>query len=399
MYSIGEYWQRGSAIVGNRLFPGHKKLNRLMIYATDLCDSACKHCLIWAKRPVKHLPAADIVKLMESRCVTSNTNIGLEGGEFMLHPEAHEILQWFYDHHRNYDILSNCLKPDSLIAAVRKYKPNRLYISLDGNEETYQYMRGKAGYQHVLQVIKALHKEVTISVMFTLSPYNDFADMEHVASVCKQYGIDLRVGLYNNIPLFDTYDKAHETEIGEQKQTKPLQYKDVAQLKEKIAATKELKQAELTNDPHLPQHDASKIHRRFADFIPEGIKDFKENYEYLALYEGWRRKQVQLKCFSIIESLVVLPNGDVPLCQNLDLVLGNIHQQKLDEIFNGKDAQQKQQHYMHNCNQCWLAFHRKYDVALYRTFEQVFGKWATGKMLGYYQWREDGNTRLKQALK
>lgn len=399
MYSIGEYWQRGSAIVGNRLFPGNKKLNRLMIYATDLCDSACKHCLIWAKRPVKHLPAADIVKLMESRCVTSNTNIGLEGGEFMLHPEAHDILQWFYDHHRNYDILSNCLKPDSLIAAVRKYKPQRLYISLDGNEETYLYMRGKAGYQHVLQVIKALHKEVTISVMFTLSPYNDFGDMEHVAAVCRQYGIDMRVGLYNNIPLFDTYDKAHETEIGEQKQTKPLQYKDVAQLKDKIEATKELKQAELTNDPHLPQHDASKIHRRFADFIPEGIKEFKENYEYLALYEGWRRKQVQLKCFSIIESLVVLPNGDVPLCQNLDLVLGNIHQQSLDEIFNGKEAQQKQQHYMHNCNQCWLAFHRKYDVALYRTFEQVFGKWATGKMLGYYQWREDGNASLKQVLK
>ena len=54
--------------------------------------------------------------------------------------------------------------------------------------------------------------------MFTLSPYNDFKDMQHVAGVCKQYGIDMRVGVYNNISFFDTIEKAHSTEIGGEKE-------------------------------------------------------------------------------------------------------------------------------------------------------------------------------------
>jgi len=147
MYDLSDYLQRGSKFLNNQLMPGHKKLSRLMIYATDLCDSACKHCLIWAKRPVQHLPAATIIGLMKSKCVNAATNIGLEGGEFMLHPEAMEILQWFHENHKNFDLLSNCLKPEKLIEAVKKYPPKRLYISLDGTEETYLYMRGKAGYR------------------------------------------------------------------------------------------------------------------------------------------------------------------------------------------------------------------------------------------------------------
>jgi hypothetical protein len=41
---------------------------------------------------------------------------------------------------------SNCLKPDRLISAVQTHKPHRLYISLDGSEETYLYMQ-ENGYK------------------------------------------------------------------------------------------------------------------------------------------------------------------------------------------------------------------------------------------------------------
>ena len=70
-----------------------------MIYATDLCDSACKHCLIWAKRPVHYLSFEKIKEIMQSRCITKNTAVGLEGGEFMLHPDAEKIMEWFYHNH------------------------------------------------------------------------------------------------------------------------------------------------------------------------------------------------------------------------------------------------------------------------------------------------------------
>ncbi|RYF96885.1 MAG: radical SAM protein, partial [Chitinophagaceae bacterium] len=227
MYKISDYISRGSAFLNNQLFPGNKKLSTLMIYATDLCDSACKHCLIWAKRPVNYLSFEKIVEIMQSKCITKATTVGLEGGEFMLHPDALKILSWFVENHPNFDLLSNCLQPEKLIAAVKQHTPKHLYISLDGDAETYLYMRGKAGYDSVIRVIEELKDILPISVMFTLSPYNDFKDMEHVAKVCKTHGVDMRVGIYNDIAFFDTVDKAHETDIGTKKTDPPLRYSKV----------------------------------------------------------------------------------------------------------------------------------------------------------------------------
>lgn len=137
----------------------------------------------------------------------------------MLHPDALKILEWFVANHPNFDLLSNCLQPEKLIQGVKKHPPRHLYISLDGDADTYLYMRGKAGYGSVIRVIEELKDLLPISVMFTLSPYNDFSDMEHVAKICKSYNIDMRVGIYNDIAFFDTVDKAHETEIGVKKFT------------------------------------------------------------------------------------------------------------------------------------------------------------------------------------
>ncbi|MBS1914777.1 MAG: radical SAM protein [Bacteroidetes bacterium] len=394
MYNFESYIRRGLTFINNQAFPGNKKLSTLMIYATDLCDSACKHCLIWAKRPVSFLPYEKIIEIMGSNCITSHTNIGLEGGEFMLHPDAEKILEWFHKNHRNYDLLSNCLKPEGLIDAVKKYLPKRLLISLDGTPDTYLHMRGKAGYESVVRVIENLKEVVPVSVMFTLSPYNDFSDLQHVAEVCKKYGIDMRVGIYNDIAFFDTLDKAHETDIGSHKDEQPLQFGDIKSLKDAgvFEKNKIKRQAEESADITRPVHDMTKHFENFTNSIPPIVKEFKENYDFLVLYNEWRQNNVKLKCFSILDSLVILPNGDVPICQNLDLKIGNVFKDNLDKIFNGEDARALQKKYVHDCNLCWLNFHRKYDVILYRTFEKSFGKTVTSKLFGYYQWSADGKS-------
>ncbi len=390
MYGIKNYINRAALFANNNLRPGKKKLATLMFYATDLCDSGCKHCLIWAKRPVKHLPFEKFKEIMQSDCVTKNTMVGLEGGEFLLHPEWDKIMGWLSENHPNFDLLSNCLKPDEAIDAVKRFPPKRLYISLDGTKETYKYMRGKDGYDSVLKVIKACKDLVPISTMFTLSPYNNFDDMKHVAEICKEYGVDMRVGVYNDIAFFDTVEKAHETDIGLKKDDTVLRYKDVKNTKEAILEKNiALKTAERA-DINIAKHDSEKLAEYdFKSSIPNIIKDFEENYDFLVLYDEWRRKRLKLNCYSILDSLVVHPDGNVPICQNLDISLGNVNENSLDDIFNGKATQAIQKDHVHNCNQCWINFHRKYDVVLYRNLEKFFPKKAIGKMFGYYQWEED----------
>ena len=97
--------------------------------------------------------------------------------------------------------------------------------------------------------------------------------------------------------------------------------------------------------------------------------------------------------------LVVHSNGDVPLCQNLDVVLGNIHEQSLDEIFNGASACQTQCHYSHHCNDCWINFHRKYDIILVRNFERLLPKCLIEKFYGPYQWTADPKQTYRKHLK
>lgn len=400
MYGIKNYINRASLFANNNLRPGKKKLATLMFYATDLCDSACKHCLIWAKRPVKHLPLEKIKEIMQSDCVTKNTMVGLEGGEFLLHPEAMEIMQFLSENHPNFDLLSNCLKPEGTIEAVKKYPPKRLYISLDGNKETYKYMRGKDGYESVLKVIEGCKDIVPISTMFTLSPYNNFDDMKHVAEICKKYGVDMRVGVYNDIAFFDTVEKAHETDIGKKKDDTLLTYKEVKNNKSIIEQKNlELSVLEKENITEAKHNHESLEAYDFKSFIPPIIKEFEENYDFLVLYDEWRRKKLNINCYSILDSLVVHPDGNVPICQNLDTSLGNVYEQSLDEIFNGSSSQEIQKHHVHNCNQCWINFHRKYDVVLYRNLEKFFPKAAINKMFGYYQWEDDAKATYSKYMK
>jgi MoaA/NifB/PqqE/SkfB family radical SAM enzyme len=349
MYKLGDYIERGNRMLHNAAFPKRRKLSTLMVYATDLCDSRCQHCLIWKKRPVQYLPKEVIFGLMENRCVTRHTKVGLEGGEFLLHPDSREIIQWFHQHHPNFDLLSNCLKPESLIEAVKGNPPSRLFISLDGDEATYKEMRGKDGYAKVLQVITTLKSIVPISVMYCVSPWNTMEDLRHVAEVCKFHGVDLRIGIYSNIKFFDTQDEAYKGDsLGK---------------------------------------------------IPEIVKEFKENYDYLLLYEQWRAGKLVLPCKSILDSVVVLPNGDVPICMNLDVKLGSIHTHTLDQILAQDAVQATLQHHHDHCNGCWINFHRKYDLILFRQLERFFPQQVVRKLFGYYQWSETPGDRYREVLR
>ena len=299
MYSIYDYAYNGLLYLNNIMRPRHKRLSQLMIYSTTACQSRCKHCNIWQKK-VEHLSLEDIKRIMQSRCVTKRTTVGLEGGEFILHPQAEEIMAWFHEHHPNYTLLSNCLAPRRVIDAVRRYQPRHLYVSLDGGRETYQRMRGRDGYDRVIEVVEALKDEVPLSLMFCLSPWNTFDDMAYVIDVAKHYGIDIRIGIYGTMAYMKAPLSSPEGDTNAS-----------SSLKKSIEA------------PSGAVWGASSGDERGA---LGALLQTQENYDFVALYDQWRNGHLRLRCQSIMSCLVVHSNGDVPLCQNLDVVLGNIHE-------------------------------------------------------------------------
>lgn len=323
-----------------------------MIYATDLCNARCKHCYIWDKKPKHSLPFEQIKKIVKSKAVTKNTLIGLEGGEFILHPEYEKIIKYLKTEHPNFDLLSNCVNLFKLISIVKQYPPKRLYLSLDGLETTHNNMRGvKDLYPKVIKAIEELHAIVPISVMFTLSPFNDFGDLKAVINICKNYGVDLRIGIYNNMEYFETKVNVDDTDS--------LSY----QIKD----------------------------------IPEEVKIFDENYDFMALYTSYRNKQVVLPCLSIRDSIVIYPNGDIPLCQNKQTILGNLYNEPLHKIINKKSTKRLHKE-SYNCNGCWINFHRKYDIVLLRSMEKFLPKQIVSLLFGKYRWNNDKSIKYSNFI-
>ncbi len=373
MYSVANYIKRGLLFANNTFRPGHKKISTLMLYSTNACNSACRHCLVWRKRPFEHMPLSKIVEIMGSRCVTRDTVVGLEGGEFIMHPEAEAIMRWFSENHPKFDLLTNGLLPDRVIELVKKYPPQRLYVSLDGDRETYHAMRGKDGYDKVIRVLDECKDFVPISVMFTLTPFNSFKNLDFVVNLCLERGIDIRIGIYNEIYYFDTTYKAHQPDF----------------------FTPEAKDSAGDQSPDGPGGN----HADFKKSIPQSVKRTQENYDFLYMYDDWKKGHTKLKCMSITDSLVIHANGDVPICQSKELFLGNVYESDLDTIFNSKATQKLHKEHINSCNGCWINFHRKYDIVLLRSLEKVLPKWAIEMFYGKYQWGEDPRMKYSRYVK
>ena len=333
-----------------------------MLYVTDRCNARCKHCYIWVKKPKQNMPLEIISRILEDKAITPKTRIGLEGGEFLLHEKYEEILKLFRQKHPSFDLLSNCMLPEKLIDTVKKHLlplqhkkcPPRLFISLDGNSSSHDNLRGVTGiYENAMKVIESLHEYVPISVMFTLTPLNTFDDLRHVIKICETFQLDLRIGIYNNMPYFET--KISSTSVN------------------------------------------SSLNYSISD-IPECVRDFEENYDFMLLYYHYRCGNLSLSCNSIKDSIVVYPNGDIPLCQNKEIVLGNLRSESLHQIVNKTSTRQLHQH-CRKCNDCWVNFHRKYDIVLYRNLEKFLGKKTVEWVLGKYNWCQDAQMNYKSVLK
>ena len=352
MYKATDYINRGLKLANNMLFPKRKKLSTIMLYSTDRCNSKCKHCFIWEKKPKQHLPFEKIKEILESPVVSKKTLIGLEGGEFILHPEAEKIMEYMSKNHPNFDLLSNAIVADKLIDLTTKYKPKRLFVSLDGNRETYKNLRGVDAYDTVVENIIRLKDIVPVSIMFTLTNHNNFDDLEHVAAFCKKHGLDMRIGIYNTMEYFDTNTS--------EKKSDSLNYK--------------------------------------VKDIPKVVKDFKENYDFMALYPNHRDGNLKLTCNSISDSIVIYPNGDIPICQNKQLVLGNVFKEPLQKIINKKETIKQHKHHKHHCNACWVNYHRKYDIVLYRNLEKILPKKLIEMFLGKYHWSPNKSLKYKDVV-
>lgn len=286
----------------------HRKIRTVQIYTTNRCNSRCVHCYIWQYKNNMDLPVDTVARLLESKSLAPQNDVCLEGGEFTLHPEYKEILSLFAN--RQVCVITNGILTSRTVEMAEKFKISKVMVSLDGTPETYLRLRGLDVYEKVIETIRLLKNVVQVAVNFTITPWNDASDYAHVKGVCDRFGVQLNLpNLYTTQPYFKT-----------------LEPPGLIKGKHEAVVTKDVFQR-----------------------------------KYLDAHDAWLQGTVTLPCFSIYRSAIVYPEGDVSFCHKRVEILGNLHQNSLDEIWTSQNTREMQDKYLH-CNGCWCSPHRLQDV-------------------------------------
>jgi MoaA/NifB/PqqE/SkfB family radical SAM enzyme len=255
-------------------------------------------------KPRHRLEPEALAGVAASRFADESTWFALQGGEFTLHPRAGEILDLFAG--TSFILFSNMLNPPRLIALVRKHHVKYVTVSLDGGPEGYARIRGVDAFHRVTDGIVQLQQHADVSVGITLTPWSRYDDYAEAADFCRTNDVPFGVNIYTDSRIYE-------------------------------AAS--------------PPSDIP-----FLDRVVAETGD-----RFCAAYLRWRAGTLDLGCRSIRSVASISPDGDVHLCHNQDVILGNIHSESFDEIW-GSEKTAAIHEAFQTCNACWTSCYRIHDL-------------------------------------
>ncbi|MFW9989018.1 MAG: SPASM domain-containing protein, partial [Candidatus Odinarchaeota archaeon] len=166
-------------------------------------------------------------------------------------------------------------------------------ISLDGTEKTHDLIRGKGTFKKALEGLDNCYKyKICTTVMFTLSKLNT-NEIEEVIQQCIEHNVK-RFSMGRLVPTGNGAD-----------------------LDNQVLTSEELK--------------------KFFKKLKKIIKKYR-NSIYFAIHDPLWMSYLGIKnthgCSAGISGICILENGDIMPCRRLNLVIGNIRDNSITEIWN-----------------------------------------------------------------
>ncbi|MBU1030196.1 MAG: radical SAM protein [Nanoarchaeota archaeon] len=192
-------------------------IKSLNIILNNYCNSRCQTCNIWQNKEKKVLKLQDIKKLKKTNMLLNVKDISISGGEPFLVEELEEIIAFLIENSPNLKTLflnHNGTKPKKAHEIAMKYASKSinlcLSISLDGNKETNDKIRGINTYDKIISLLEKRkasgldNYEIYLSTTFQKSN-SDMHNLECLLQLCEQYStkftfrfITISENYYNN---------------------------------------------------------------------------------------------------------------------------------------------------------------------------------------------------------
>jgi radical SAM protein with 4Fe4S-binding SPASM domain len=110
------------------------------------------------------------------------------------------------------------------------------------------------------------------------------------------------------------------------------------------------------------------------------------NHPYHRLYPLWVSGKLKMPCLGIFLRPVIRPNGDVDICEPLQIKLGNLYEQNLEAIWRNKRTRMLQKRNF-SCNGCWHDAQRLCDIHAISAFKSLVPTPVLNRIFGKSDWR------------
>jgi MoaA/NifB/PqqE/SkfB family radical SAM enzyme len=290
-------------------------------WLTNLCNSKCNTCEMWKNKNKKEIPLDVVKSVVESESIVkSNSNIALVGGEPTLYSSIIDLVKYLNDNQKVYFFITNAIWISKLKEIFSKagYISN-LSISMDGYGERHDEIRGVPGnFENILKLIswvRGNYPLTKIRVGYTISPYNTREDFDQVYDFCSKENIYIKLCYFIDSKFF---------------------------------------------------HSKAKHVNEMLYYVGDKIPD-----PYALIYPLWKTGNLILKCTEMKHCPYIMQNGDVIICMEKYIVLGNVYKESFDDIWAKEENFEKLKEY-ENCQDCWGGCYRSLDVR--KIYEKFIGK-------------------------
>ena len=175
-------------------------LNDITIEITNHCQLHCQHCGIWAEEKRHEMTASLVVRMMRELLAKYRINfVSITGGEPFLNRNCGRLLKAmsFFRERKEitgFGVYSNAAYFEGIRRVFSTYSPHlrgmHMGISIDGNQQAHDRLRGAGAYQKTLKTIDWLSasygKDIILEFKFTINSVN-YAQVKDVYLLARRY--------------------------------------------------------------------------------------------------------------------------------------------------------------------------------------------------------------------
>lgn len=184
-----------------------RKLNTacITVKITNDCQLKCKHCYQQELEGKKYMTFEEFVFLYNKHLRVANSfpvpadpvrDIVFEGGEATLNKDLIKMVQFVNSKEIGVTLLTNGIYMHGELLRVLKHPKNRVQVSIDGFENTHDFIRGKGTFKKSLRTIELLRNNgIPVYCNFVANDKN-YKEFPHLKQFFDEMSIPLLCMLY-----------------------------------------------------------------------------------------------------------------------------------------------------------------------------------------------------------